>query len=103
MDPLIKTGPGRLLVFALDGSATLPASEQVETPIPLPTFTMRAGLADIREGGALFSDYCLRCHLPDANGVKSGAVPDLRRTTAATHAVFEAIVIGGARRTPQAR
>jgi hypothetical protein len=30
--------------------------------------------------------------------VKGGAVPDLRRTTAAVHATFASIVIGGARR-----
>ena len=29
--------------------------------------------------------------------MKGGAVPDLRRTAAATHANFEAIVLGGAR------
>jgi hypothetical protein len=31
--------------------------------------------------------------------LKSGAIPDLRRTSAATHATFEQIVRGGARRT----
>jgi hypothetical protein len=33
------------------------------------------------------------------NAVKSGAIPDLRRTNAATHAMFEQIVRGGSRRT----
>jgi mono/diheme cytochrome c family protein len=31
--------------------------------------------------------------------VKGGAVPDLRRTTAATHATIESIVLGGARKS----
>ena len=99
MDAGIKTGPGRLLVFSLGGSAALPGADHVETPIPPPTFTVPASPADIREGEALFSQYCRRCHSPDLNGVKSGAVPDLRRSTAATHAAFDSIVRGGARRS----
>ena len=31
--------------------------------------------------------------------MKSGAIPDLRRSSAATHATFEQIVRGGVRRT----
>jgi mono/diheme cytochrome c family protein len=31
--------------------------------------------------------------------VKSGSIPDLRRANEATHATFEQIVLGGARRT----
>ena len=46
----------------------------------------------------LFSLYCGRCHSPRLNLVKSGAVPDLRRANAATHAAFDSIVRGGARR-----
>ena len=86
-------------MFSLGGSAALPAPDHVETPIPPPTFTVPASPADIREGEALFSQYCRRCHSPDLNGVKSGAVPDLRRSTAATHAAFDSIVRGGARRS----
>jgi quinohemoprotein ethanol dehydrogenase len=55
--------------------------------------------AEIAEGGALFSLYCGRCHDPTLNLVRSGAVPDLRRSTAETHEAFEQIVRGGIRRT----
>ena len=54
---------------------------------------------ELRQGESVYRTYCNRCHNPDLNGVKSGAIPDLRRASAATHATFEQIVIGGARRT----
>ncbi|MEO8564121.1 MAG: exo-alpha-sialidase, partial [bacterium] len=98
-DPKIHTGPGRLLVFALDGKATLAPIVRAESPIAAPTFTVKATPAEIVEGRGLYSMYCRRCHNPDFNLVKSGAIPDLRRANEATHATFEQIVRGGARRT----
>jgi quinohemoprotein ethanol dehydrogenase len=97
-DPKIKVGPGRLLAFALDGKDTLPPIPvRAETPIPRPAVTVSASPSEITEGGALFAVHCRRCHNPEWNFVKSGAVPDLRRSNAATHAAFDAIVRGGAR------
>jgi quinohemoprotein ethanol dehydrogenase len=98
MDARGRTGPGRLLVFALDGRDTLPRHEPVAAPIPMPTTTVSATRAERLEGWALYGLFCDRCHSPDLNSVKSGAIPDLRRATAATHAAFESIVRGGARR-----
>jgi hypothetical protein len=97
-DPSSRAGPGRLLVFALGRRAKLPSPVAPRGPIPTPTFKLAASTADLLEGGALFSSYCSRCHSFTSNLVKGGAVPDLRRTTAATHATFEAIVLGGARK-----
>jgi len=100
LDPKLQTGPGRLLVFALGGKATLPARvAKADVPVPRPAFEVTATTAEITEGGALFFQYCNRCHSPDRNAVKSGAIPDLRRANEATHATFEQIVRGGARRT----
>ena len=97
-DPKIKAGPGRLLVFALDGKDTIPAvTARADATIPPPAAVVKASAAEVTEGGGLYTLYCKRCHNPDYNLVKSGAVPDLRRSTAATHATFEAIVRGGAR------
>ncbi len=96
--PNTKTGPGRLLVFGLGGTDTLPTAVRHDTPIPPPAVTIVASPKEIIEGGALFSLFCDRCHSPDLNLVKSGAIPDLRRSTAATHAAFEQIVRGGVRR-----
>lgn len=98
-DPKIRTGPGRLLVFALDGSTTLPRYDRPDAPIPSPTTVVTASPDEIAEGGSLHSMYCGRCHSAGLNLVKSGAIPDLRRSTAGTHATFEAIVRGGIRRT----
>ena len=99
VDPKVHTGPGRLLVFALDGTAALPPPPaRAEQPIPPPAFAVKATPAEIKEGGGLYAIYCRRCHNPDQNLVKSGAIPDLRRSNAATHATFESIVRGGARK-----
>jgi quinohemoprotein ethanol dehydrogenase len=100
LDPKIRTGPGRLLVFALEGKATLPPNPvRAPVPVPAPTFAVKATAAETTEGGGLWFQYCRRCHNPDFNFVKSGAIPDLRRANEATHATFEQIVRGGARRT----
>jgi quinohemoprotein ethanol dehydrogenase len=77
----------------------LPPPPAPREPIPTPSMKIAATASELAEGGALFSSYCLRCHSPTGNLVKGGAVPDLRRTTAAVHATFDSIVIGGARRT----
>jgi len=98
-DPKVRTGPGRLLVFALDGKATLPSFVRDTSPIPPPALEVKATTAEIKEGGGLYRSYCARCHNPEQNLVNSGAIPDLRRSNAATHATFEAIVRGGARRS----
>jgi quinohemoprotein ethanol dehydrogenase len=96
--PASRAGPGRLLVFALGGAAKLPAPVAPRGPIRRTDVQARGCERRPREGGALFSSYCVRCHSFTWNLVKGGAVPDLRRTTADTHATFEAIVLGGARK-----
>ena len=98
VDPQVRTGPGRLLVFALDATGTVPSVEQPETPIPPPAVSLKSSAKDVAEGAGLFSLYCGRCHDPTLNLVRSGAVPDLRRSTAETHRSFERIVRGGERR-----
>ena len=100
LDPKIRTGPGRLLVFRLDGSATNAPNPVARTaPVPPPAYAVKATAAELTEGGGLWFQYCRRCHNPDFNFVKSGAIPDLRRSNEATHATFEQVVRGGARRT----
>jgi quinohemoprotein ethanol dehydrogenase len=98
VDPKVKTGPGRLLVFALDAKGALPSTERPEAPIPPPPISIAASASDLARGFGLFNQYCGRCHDPTLNLVKSGAVPDLRRTTAETHRAFDRIVLGGERR-----
>jgi quinohemoprotein ethanol dehydrogenase len=92
-----KVGFGRLLVFALDGSATLPRYQRTIGPVAAPTFQVRASQAEIDEGAALYLTYCMRCHGVDA--ASGGLVPDLRYAQDSTHETFDDIVRGGARRS----
>jgi PQQ-dependent dehydrogenase (methanol/ethanol family) len=96
-DPASHAGPGRLLVFALGGSAKLPPPVAPRGPITPSTYKVAVTTPEIVEGGALFTSYCSRCHSFTSNLVKGGAVPDLRRTSPEVHAVLESIVLGGAR------
>ena len=89
-------GPGKLLVFQLGGTATLPPYQHVVKPVPLPTFKLAASKAEIEEGRKLFANTCARCHGGEA--ISGGSVPDLRYAADSTHEMFEEIVLGGARR-----
>jgi quinohemoprotein ethanol dehydrogenase len=62
----------------------------------MPTFKLAATKAEIEEGRKLFANTCARCHGGEA--ISGGSVPDLRYAAEATHAMFEEIVLGGARR-----
>ena len=68
--------PRRLIAFALDGRARLPASPPPRVPQPLaaPHFEVDAGLA--QEGAREYRGVCSSCHGPGA--LSSGMAPDLR-------------------------
>ena len=90
-----SVGPGRLLVFALDESSTLP---EPLPPLPLiaePTFELSVTAAELDEGRQLFFDHCVACH--GFGAVSGGSVPDLRRMNAAAHRQFTDIVLRGTR------
>jgi quinohemoprotein ethanol dehydrogenase len=91
-----KVAPGKLLSFAIGGTATLPPYQRVVQPVPMPTFHLAASRAEIEKGRVLFATFCARCH--GAEVVSGGSVPDLRHATAGTHEKFEEIVRGGALR-----
>jgi quinohemoprotein ethanol dehydrogenase len=91
-----KVAPGKLLSFAIGGTATLPPYQRVVQPVPMPTFHLAASRAEIEKGRVLFATFCARCH--GAELVSGGSVPDLRYATAGTHEKFEEIVRGGALR-----
>jgi len=90
-----SVGPGRLLVFALDGTTTLPPPAPPLPPIATPTFEVAATEADIERGSTLYANFCNSCHGVEV--ISGGSIPDLRRTTAATHTTFEQIVLLGLR------
>jgi quinohemoprotein ethanol dehydrogenase len=90
----LQVAPARLVVFKLGGKATLPAMAQKDLAPPLPPPAVGLTPADIQRGGALFAANCTLCH-----GVAArGGIKDLRFMSAETHAQFQDIVIGGARK-----
>ena len=60
-------------------------------PIPEPPAQIGTP-EDIKDGGALFRTNCASCH----GNAERAPIPDLRRSSAATHSAFQQIVRGGA-------
>ncbi len=84
----------RLLVFKLNGSATLPPPPALAT-LPLNPTISDADAATVTQGGALFGRYCSTCHGDAAVG--SVIVPDLRRSSLLGDAsVWQSVVHDGA-------
>jgi len=90
----VKPGYGRILTFALNGTATLHAPAYGHKEPPTPAMPVTASAKTIHEGGLLFNNQCAPCH--GINAV-AGPTPDLRYLTKAEHAQFDNIVLGGAR------
>ena len=76
----------------LDGDATLRVRPFGHTQPPVPPLPVDASAATIRQGHQLYAGHCLGCH--GVNAV-AGSLPDLRYLSAAVHAQFESIVLGG--------
>jgi mono/diheme cytochrome c family protein len=85
-------------VFALDGKGTIPKVDRTVPPVVMPRTVVNATSRELAQGAAMYTLYCDRCHSADLNLVKSGAIPELRRATAETHAQFQEIARGGKRR-----
>ena len=90
----IKPGYGRILTFALGGTATLNIRAFGHTEPPTPAIKMNASPETLHEGKLLYGGKCAPCHGID---VVAGPLPDLRYATKTVHDQFEAIVLGGAR------
>jgi quinohemoprotein ethanol dehydrogenase len=90
-----KPGFGRILTFAIGGSAKLDVPRFGHQGPPSPAIRINASPATIHAGSILFDKYCFYCH--GVNAVAGSGIPDLRYATAETHHQFEAIVLGGAR------
>jgi quinohemoprotein ethanol dehydrogenase len=89
-----KPGFGRILTFAVGGTAALNAPPFGHAEPPTPAITMNASPKVVHEGGLLFNAECAGCH--GVNAV-AGPMPDLRYASKAVHEQFEAIVLGGTR------
>ena len=84
---------GRILTYKLGGKVELPTPEVTYLAVPTPPemeYTNEQQLA----GQDLFHEYCAVCHGPGVG--TSGPVVNLMYSTAETHAIWDAIVVGGA-------
>jgi quinohemoprotein ethanol dehydrogenase len=90
----VKPGYGRMLTFALGGTAALAARPYGHTERPVPAISVTATSEALHDGGLLYTAQCAGCH---GLGVVAGPLPDLRYASKAVHEQFEAIVLGGAR------
>ena len=90
-------GPTQLLAFTLGGEAQLAASSAADSPLPdQPKLDVSPDVVAL--GAAAYDEACKFCHGSNAVARFGGSVPDLRYADAATHAQWDAIVIGGSRR-----
>jgi len=89
-------GPTRLMAFALEGETRMPEAVSGYPPLPdQPALT--ASAATVKAGKDLYAKSCRYCHGSDAITRFGSSVPDLRFSTAETHATWHAIVVGGSR------
>ena len=84
---------GRGLTYKLGSTGTLPRPTVTEYVLPDIADTT-APPETIERGKVLFLDQCSWCHGYDAIG--NGSFPDLRYSSAATHSIWNAIVLDGA-------
>jgi quinohemoprotein ethanol dehydrogenase len=90
-------GPTRLLAFSLDGGKEFPSIERAARTLPeQPELTAPAEV--VENGKQLYAGNCGFCHGKDASARFGGSVPDLRYSSANTHATWHGIVIGGTMR-----
>jgi quinohemoprotein ethanol dehydrogenase len=84
----------RLLVFTLNGKATLPPTKEY-TPRPLDPPPATAAAEVVKVGGEKYSQFCATCH--GENGQTRGAnFPDLTRTPLLhTQEGFDQVVLNG--------
>ena len=82
----------RVIAFKLDGRATMPAPPRIERQPEPPEII--ADDMTVSRGKTLYHEHCYVCHGLDAQG--GGVLPDLRYASAAVHASWFNIVLGGA-------
>jgi quinohemoprotein ethanol dehydrogenase len=81
---------GRIIALKIGGpKPPLPPLITSDGPTPEPP-ARRGTPGQLAAGALLYNRYCMRCHL-----YGRGILPDLRRLSAATHTVFDYIVLQG--------
>ena len=87
---------GRILVYKLGGTATLPKPNLTRIDMPKPP-TATAASDIVVAGHAKFNRYCLVCH--GYNAISGGVIPDLRYSPLIGSAAgFKDVVLGGSRK-----
>jgi mono/diheme cytochrome c family protein len=93
--PFGMSNQSRLLVFKLNGGASLPPAPPPPPPLVLNPPPSTASKEAIAAGQQAFADHCATCH--EASYANRGAFPDLRYSPAINAAeVLHTIVIDGA-------
>jgi quinohemoprotein ethanol dehydrogenase len=81
---------GRIIALKIGGPP--PSLPPLRADAPMPQLPERpTDPRQIAAGEVLYNRYCSRCHV-----MGRGNLPDLRRLTPLTHAMFDSIVLGGA-------
>jgi PQQ-dependent dehydrogenase (methanol/ethanol family) len=83
---------GRLLVFQLGGTATLPPQQVATREIAALPVPQDATL--VTRGNHTFQRWCATCH--GVGAVSGGVLPDLRKADPRIYEILESIVLGGA-------
>jgi quinohemoprotein ethanol dehydrogenase len=89
----VKRGFGRILTFAIGGTAVLSIPPFGRSEPPVPAMETDAPPETIDEGRILYALHCFACH---GVNVVAGPLPDLRYATLDVHEQFLSIVLGGA-------
>ncbi len=83
---------GKLLVFKLDGDASLPPATVIDRSIPEQP-DLQASAEDVQRGERLYHETCAVCHGVTARA--GGVIPDLRLMLPGKHELFNQIVLDG--------
>jgi quinohemoprotein ethanol dehydrogenase len=81
---------GRIITFKLEGAAP-PLPQPFVEPLVEEPPPHEGNAKTVAQGELLYNRFCARCH-----AFGRGLVPDLRRLSHATHAIFYDIVLHGA-------
>jgi len=87
-----QTNLSRVLVFKLDGGASLPPKPD---PVERPLVRAEREISDedVEQGKKLYHRFCVNCHGDTAVG--GGVLPDLRRSPMVDTAVWDSVVAEG--------
>ena len=96
VDKVGSPANGRIVVYKLGGTATLPKPDLIKIEMPKPP-AATAPAAVAAQGHSTFNKYCLVCH--GYNAIGGGVIPDLRYSPLiADPAAFKDVVLGGSRK-----